>query len=59
MKLNEIKEIAKQHNIKTGKAKKSELVRSIQNAEGNQQCFDSNSVTLCGQHNCIWREDCA
>ncbi len=39
MKITEIKEIAKQHNLKFGKATKSELLRSIQEAEGNQQCL--------------------
>lgn len=59
MKLEEIKEIAKQHQIKAGKAKKSDLVRAIQQVEGNQQCFNSNSSGECGQINCLWREDCA
>lgn len=59
MKLEEIKEIAKRYNIKTGKAKKSDLVRTIQLAEGNEQCFDSGRATLCGQDTCLWREDCA
>jgi lysyl-tRNA synthetase class II len=36
MKLEEIKEMAKQHNIKVGKLKKAELVRAIQDAEGNE-----------------------
>ncbi len=58
MKLEEIKEIAKQFNIKTGKAKKSDLVRTIQLTEGNEQCFDSGRATLCGQDTCLWREDC-
>lgn len=59
MKVDKIREIAKRHNIKTGKAKKTELVRTIQNAEGNEQCFNSGKVTLCGQDTCLWREDCA
>lgn len=59
MKLDEIREIARQHNIKTGKAKKPELVRSIQQAEGNEPCFDSGKTAQCGQDNCMWREDCA
>jgi hypothetical protein len=58
MRIEEIKEIAKQHNIKTGKVKKSDLVKSIQQAEGNEQCFDSGKATLCGQPACAWREDC-
>lgn len=58
MKVNEIKEIAKQFDLKVGKATKSELVRSIQQAEGNMQCFDNNLSADCGQHSCVWREDC-
>ena len=59
MKLDEIKEIARQHDIRTAKLKKSELVRAIQHAEGNQQCFDSGKGVQCSQANCLWREDCA
>jgi hypothetical protein len=59
MKLEEIKEIAKQYNIKAGKAKKSNLVRTIQQAEGYEQCFDSGKAAQCGQDSCAWREDCA
>ncbi len=59
MKLDKIKKIAKQYNIAPGKAKKSDLVRSIQQAEGYEQCFDSGKVAQCGQDTCAWREDCA
>ena len=58
MKLDEIKEIAKQHNIKVGKLKKTELVRAIQLAEGNEACFDSGKASECGQDECLWRVDC-
>ncbi len=58
MKITEIKEIAKHLNLKIGKATKSELVRSIQEVEGNQQCFNSNLSEECGQHSCAWRDDC-
>lgn len=58
MKLDEIKEIAKQHNIKVGKLKKAELVRAIQLAEGNDVCYESNKSSDCGQSACLWREDC-
>ena len=58
MKINAIKEIAKQHNLKPGRANKVELVRAIQQAEGNLPCFASNSANECGQFNCLWREDC-
>ena len=58
MTITEIKEIAKQHNLKPGKATKSELIQSIQVAEGNQHCFNGNLSEDCGQHSCAWREDC-
>ncbi len=58
MKINAIKEIAKQHNLKPGKSNKGEMVRAIQQAEGNSPCFGSNNAITCGQFNCLWREDC-
>lgn len=58
MKITDIKEIARQYNIKVGKTTKSGLVRSIQQAEGNQPCFSSNLSAECNQHSCIWLEDC-
>ena len=58
MKIDEIKKLAKKHNIAVGKARKSDLVRAIQQAEGNPPCFDTNYATDCGQNECLWREDC-
>lgn len=58
MNIYEIKEIAKQHNLKTGKANKGELIRAIQQAEGNLPCFGSNSSRECGEPDCLWRADC-
>ena len=58
MKLDEIKEIAKQHNIKVGKMKKAELLRAIQQAENNDVCFETGNANSCGQDACSWREDC-
>ena len=58
MKLDEIKEIAKYHNVKVGKLKKSDLVRAIQQTEKNEECFDTGNAVICGQNACLWREDC-
>jgi hypothetical protein len=58
MKLEEIKKIAQQHNIKVGKMKKAELVRAIQQAENNDVCFETGQAAVCGQEHCMWREDC-
>lgn len=59
MKLEEIKAIAQQHGIKVSKVKKSELVRAIQSAEGNEQCFEAGNSATCGQADCSWREICS
>jgi hypothetical protein len=58
MKLEEIKEIAKQHNIKVAKLKKTDLVRAIQEAENNEVCFETGTADNCGQDACLWREAC-
>jgi len=58
MKLEQIKEMAKQHGIKVGKMKKAELVRAIQSAEGNNACFEAGQASECGQEECLWRPDC-
>lgn len=58
MKLEEIKEIAKRHNIKAGKLKKADLVRSIQQAEHNEVCFETGTANNCGQDSCLWRAVC-
>ena len=58
MKLDEIREISKQHNIKAGKMKKVDLVKAIQQAENNDVCFETGKAEICGQLKCLWREDC-
>jgi hypothetical protein len=58
MKLEEVKEIAKKHNIKAGKLKKADLVRAIQLAEQNDPCFETGIASECGQEECLWRTDC-
>ena len=58
MKLDEIREIAKHHNIKPGKLKKADLIRAIQQAEGNISCFETGQAAECAQDGCLWRTDC-
>lgn len=58
MRLEEIKEIAKQHNVKAGKLKKADLVRAIQEVENNEVCFETGTAERCGQDTCLWREVC-
>ena len=58
MVVKEIKAIAKKMGISAGKMKKADLVRTIQQTEGNTPCFQTNNMDTCGQENCCWRPDC-
>jgi len=43
--------------VPAGKAKKLDLIRAIQEQEGNFPCFGSADL-YCDQNSCIFREDC-
>jgi hypothetical protein len=58
MKIQDIKDIAKKKGVNAGKMNKTDLIRAIQKAEGNNACFATSSVLTCGQVNCLWRTDC-
>ena len=58
MKMDDIREIARQLGIKPGKLNKTQLVQSIQRQEGNFDCFASAANGECDQLGCNWREDC-
>jgi len=57
MKVKELRIIGKDLGIVTGKLKKDELIKAIQLAEGNFDCFGT-AVNECDQANCLFREDC-
>ncbi len=57
MKMLDIKAKAKDLGIRPGKMKKEELIRAIQEREGNFPCFGS-AMEHCSQEDCCWREDC-
>lgn len=59
MKIEQIKNIAKQQGILVGKMKKSDIIKAIQLHEGNSACYGAGIAAQCGQQNCAWREDCA
>ena len=58
MKLQEVKAIAKQRGIDHGRMRKDDLIKAIQRAEGNNDCFGTALSRDCGQFDCLWREDC-
>jgi len=58
MKVEQVRAIASKRGLKAGKMKKGDLIRSIQQAEGHDSCFDTGKSQQCGQQECLWREDC-
>lgn len=58
MKMDDVRKIAKKKGVKAGKLGKTELIRTIQKAEGNYDCHATSYVQECNQSNCLWRTDC-
>ena len=58
MKMNEIRILAKAKGINSVGKTKEALIRGIQTAERNRDCFNRGESTTCGQAACVWRIDC-
>jgi len=58
MKYQEIQKIAKGMGIKSFGLTKVDLIRKIQEVEGNISCFGTDRVSWCGEERCLWRPDC-
>jgi hypothetical protein len=58
MTLKQVKDMAKTKGVKAGNMKKENIIRAIQKAEGNFDCFGTASEEVCDQINCLWKEDC-
>ncbi len=58
MKMKEVREVANRKGVEAGKMKKTELIKTVQRAEGNNDCFGTRHVDECNQLNCLWRKDC-
>lgn len=58
MNMQEIRVIAKNHEIKTSGLSKADLVKAIQREEGNFDCYATASDGNCDQSECLWRKDC-
>lgn len=58
MKMQEVRDIAKDMKVETARKKKADIIKAIQRAEGNSDCFGLGAES-CGQTECLWREDCA
>jgi len=58
MTIKKVKDLAKEKGIRVGNMKKETLIRAMQRAEGNFECFGTATAGVCDQTNCLWREDC-
>ena len=58
MKMAEVISVAKQKGVNPVGKKKQDLIRLIQQAEKNRDCFNRGESTTCGQTGCAWRGDC-
>lgn len=56
MKMFEVKGKAMELGINPGRMNKMNLIRKIQEQEGNAACFREKNE--CDQGECCWREDC-
>jgi hypothetical protein len=59
MTLKEVKELAKRMNLRVTNVRKTDIIRTIQRSEGNNDCFKTGYANECSQFNCLWRQDCS
>jgi hypothetical protein len=57
MKMSEVRAKAKGLGLKTSRKSKANLIREIQRAEGNFDCFET-ADDFCDQLECSWRDGC-
>jgi hypothetical protein len=58
MTFNEIQNMAKGMGINIFRMKKIDMIRSIQKAENNIDCYGTERVEHCHEDECCWRGDC-
>jgi len=57
MTIKELQKIAKSFGLEVAGLRKAELIRTIQRAEGNFDCFGT-AIEHCDQTDCLFRKDC-
>jgi hypothetical protein len=58
MKIQKIRSIAKEMGVKSARMSKGEIIRAIQEAEGNFPCFGTARDGFCDREDCMWKGDC-
>jgi hypothetical protein len=58
MKMPKIRDRAKGLGINAFGKTKEALIREVQRAENNHDCYNRGESATCGQTACAWRDDC-
>lgn len=58
MKLQDIRNKAREMGFNPNRMNKTDLVRAIQRHENNIECYATDRVQHCGELGCLWRTDC-
>lgn len=58
MNMKTIRLLARTLKVDTGQLSKTDLIRKIQLAEGNFDCYGRANSGECDQAECAWRDDC-
>jgi hypothetical protein len=58
MKMDQIRVKAKAVGVNVMRKSKEAVIREIQRAEGNRDCFNRGESRMCGQDKCAWRVEC-
>lgn len=58
MTIFEVRDIARKRRIGTARMAKGDIVRALQRAEGDFDCFGTARDGYCDQPTCLWRTDC-
>ena len=58
MNMQEVKKMAQGMGLKTHSMKKTEVIRAIQRAENNFDCYGTQRLESCQENECLWKKDC-
>jgi len=58
MKIQDIRKMAGKLKIDSFGMTKMQIIRALQKAEGNFDCYGRASNGFCDQGACLWKEDC-
>jgi len=58
MRFQDIRKMAKSMDVNTYGMKKMDVIHAIQGAENNIECYGTERVESCNEHECLWKSDC-